>query len=337
MFRPAVRFGTLLTVLAVLAAACSQTTDQNVVRVYSGRHYDLEQAFTKFSEETGISIEFLTGTDSELRERIQAEGSETQADVYITVDASNLVNAAEAGLFSPIESPILDAAIPASLKDQDNQWFGLTVRARTIVYHPDRVMPDEIPSTYEELADPHWKGRVCLRNSSNAYTQSLVASLIANLGREAAFDVVSGWAENAEIMNNDVLILESIAEGLCDIGIANHYYLARLVDDDPDFPVKLVWAGQDGNGTHVNISGGGVTRHADDPDLGQQLLEWLATDGQNSFIDNNHEYPANPEVTASGLLTQQFGTDFVRDQLDASVFGALNADAVRLMDEAGYR
>jgi iron(III) transport system substrate-binding protein len=168
------------------------------------------------------------------------------------------------------------------------------------------------------------------------YTQSLVASLIAHHGEEEARAIVEGWARNAEILPNDVLILEYIADGICDVGITNHYYLARLLEEDPDFPVRLAWADQDGRGTHVNISGGGVTTYADDPDLAQQLLEWLATDGQSDFVDGNHEYPVNPAVEPEPLIAETFGTTFAQDPLDAAVFGSLNADAVRLMDEAGY-
>jgi iron(III) transport system substrate-binding protein len=321
--------------LAAVVAGCS-SGGEDVVRIYSGRHYDLEQAFVRFSEETGIDIEFLTGDDAELRERIAAEGEDTQADVYLTVDAGNLAIAAEQGLFQPLESPTLTDAVPASLRDPDGLWYGLTKRARTIVYHPDRVAPDEVPTTYEELAEPEWEGRVCLRNSSNVYTQSLVASLIAHHGEEEALAIVEGWADNAEILPNDILILEYIADGICDVGITNHYYLARLLEEDPDFPVRLAWADQDGRGTHVNISGGGVTTYADDPDLAQQLLEWLATDGQSDFVDGNHEYPVNPAVEPEPLIAETFGTTFVQDPLDAAVFGSLNADAVRLMDEAGY-
>ncbi len=322
--------------LAVLAAACTGG-DGEVVRIYSGRHYDLETAFVQFSEETGIAVEFLTGSDSELRERIFAEGDETQADVYLTVDAGNLAIAAEQDIFSPLDSDILTGAVPPSLQDPDGRWFGLTVRARTIVYHPDRVGGDEVPTTYEELAEPEWNGRLCLRNSTNVYTQSLVASLIAHHGADEALRIVRGWADNAEILANDTLILESIAEGLCDVGITNHYYLARLLEEDPDFPVELVWANQDGRGTHVNISGGGVTRFADDPVLAQRLLEWLATDGQSAFVDGNHEYPVNPSVAPEPLISREFGGSFLRDPLDAATFGGLNAEAVRLMDRAGYR
>lgn len=322
--------------LALAGTACS-SSDGETIRVYSGRHYDVEEAFLRFSDETGISVEFLTGTDAELRERIAAEGDETQADVFVTVDAGNLAVAAQQGLFQPLDSPVLDDAIPAELRDPDDQWFALSLRARTVVYHPDRVAPDEIPDTYEALADPEWDGRLCLRNSSNVYQQSLVASLIAEHGEDEARRIVDGWADDAEILANDVLILESIADGLCDVGIANHYYLARLLEDDPAFPVKLHWVDQDGRGVHVNISGGGVTKYADDPDLAQRFLEWLATDGQSIFVDGNHEYPANPTVEPEPLIAENFGVDFVRDPLNPAVFGALNADAVRLMDEVGYR
>ncbi|CAN5512776.1 Fe(3+) ABC transporter substrate-binding protein [soil metagenome] len=325
----------LLVGSAALAASCS-SDDADVLHVYSGRHYGIETAFEKFTEDTGIEVEFLTGNDGELRERIAAEGDETEADAYITVDAGNLAAAAEQGLFQPIDSPVLDAAIPAELRDPDDQWFGLTIRARTIVYSTDRMTLDEVPTRYEELAEPSWKGRLCLRNSSNVYQQSLVASLIAAHGEDEALRIVQGWADNAEILSNDVLILESIADGLCDVGITNHYYLGRKLEEDPTFPVGLVWANQDDRGVHVNISGGGVTTYSSHPELAQQFLEWLATDGQGILVDANHEYPANPDVPAEPLITEEFGTDFMRDPLDAATFGALNADAVRLMDEAGY-
>ncbi len=320
---------------AVALGACGGD-DGETIRIYTGRHYDLEEAFTQFADETGISIEFLEGNDAELRERIAAEGEDTEADIYMTVDASNLARAVEQDLFAPIDSPVLEQAVPASLRDPDRNWFALSRRARTIVYSMDRIAVEDVPTTYEELAEPEWDGRVCLRNSTNTYTQSLVASLIGNLGEDEALDVVSGWAENAEILPNDVITLNSVAEGLCDVAIVNHYYLARLLEEDPDFPVGLVWADQDGRGTHVNISGAGVTRFADDPELAQQLLEWLATDGQSVFVDGNHEYPVNPDVQPEQLIAETFGTTFVADDLNAAEFGRLNADAVRVLDEAGY-
>lgn len=333
--RTAIRLSLAAIVVAVATTACSGGGD--TLKVYSGRHYGIEAAFEQFTDDTGIEVEFLTGNDSELREKIAVEGADTEADAYITVDAGNLAAAAEEGLFQPVESAVLDAAIPPELSDPNHLWYGLTIRARTIAYNTERMDVDEVPTHYADLADPQWKGRVCLRDSSNVYQQSLVASLIAEEGEDEALRIVSGWADNAEILNNDVIILESIADGLCDIGIVNHYYLGRMLEEDPDFPVGLVWAEQDGRGVHVNISGGGITEYSKHPEQARQFLEWLATDGQNILVDANHEYPANPAVAPEPLISAEFGTDFKRDPLQASVFGALNGDAVRLMDDAGYR
>ena len=321
-----------LTTIAL--SACSD--DSETLRVYSGRHYGIEVAFDQFEEDTGIKLEFLTGNDGELRERIAEEQDETQADVYITVDAGNLVQAAEDGLFQPSGSAVLDEAVPEELRDPDGYWYGLTLRARTIVYNPDRIAEADVPATYEELAEPQWDGRVCMRNSLNGYQQSLVASLIAEHGEDEARRIVGGWADNAEILANDILILESVADGLCEVGVANHYYLGRLLAEDPDFNVALKWANQDDRGVHVNISGAGVTTWTDQPELALRFLEWLATDGQNVLVDLNHEYPANPAITPEPLIASEFGTDFLRDDLDAASLGALNPDAVRLMDEVGY-
>lgn len=333
--RRPLRFGIIALGAALVASACSGS-DGPTLHVYSGRHYDIEKAFELYEDETGVNIEFLTGNDGALRERIEAEGEDTEADAYITVDAGNLATAAADGLFQPLDSEILQSAIPTELSDPDGYWYALTIRARTIVYNSDLLDESDVPTTYEELAEPEWKGRICLRNSTNVYQQSLVASLIANHGDEEALRIVEGWADNAEILSNDVLILESLADGLCEVGITNHYYLGRLLEEDPDFPVDLVWADQDGRGVHVNISGGGVTKYSQEPELAREFLEWLATDGQDVLVSANHEYPANPSVAPEPLITREFGTDFVRDPLDAATFGALNADAVRLMDEAGY-
>lgn len=323
--------------LAVALAACGGD-DGPTLHVYSGRHYGVERAFEQYEEETGVDVEFLTGNDGELRERIVAEGEETEADVYLTVDAGNLAAAAEQGVFQPLDSPAMTDAIPAELRDPDNLWFGLAVRTRSIVHTADesRLPAEEVPATYADLTDPKWEGRLCLRRSADTYQQSLIASLIARDGYDATLEMVRGWVANAQIIPNDVALLETIAAGGCDVGIANHYYLAREYAENPDFPVLLRWADQDGNGVHVNVSGGGVTAHADEPELAQEFLEWLATDGQEIFVGDNYEYPANPAVAPDPLLGERFGTDVVRDQLNAAEMGRLNPDAVRLMDEAGY-
>ncbi len=319
--------------LALTATGCAGG-DDDVVRVYSARHYQLEQAFEKFNEETGIKVEFLFGSDAELREKIDAEGEDTQADVYMTVDAGNLANAAEQGIFAPLQSEVLDEAVPQGLRDPQDRWFGLAQRARTIIYSPERVDPSEL-STYEDLADPRWNDRLCLRQSTATYTQSLVASMIAADGEEATERVVSGWADNAEIFNNDVEIIDNIASGNCDVGIVNHYYLAQKLADEPDLPVELFWANQDTTGVHVNISGAGVTANADDPELAQQLVEWLATDGQEEFVSDNFEFPVNAEVAPVPIIAD-FGP-FRTQDIDAVAYGELNAAAVQLMARAGYK
>ncbi len=232
-----------------------------------------------------------------------------------------------------MDSAALREAVPENLRDPDGLWYGLSRRARTIVYDPADVDPSEL-STYEALADPEWEGRLCLRRSTNVYTQSLVASLIAHHGEDRALEIVRGWADNASILNNDIAILENIEAGACDVGITNHYYLARLLEDDPDFPVEVFWANQDDRGVHVNVSGAGVTRQADDPELAAQLIEWLATDGQEAFVAGNHEYPVNPAVEPDPLIAE-FGA-FEADTLNAAEFGSLNAEAIELMAEAGY-
>jgi iron(III) transport system substrate-binding protein len=330
--------GTCLLVLLVAGCGIVGGEDPDTVRVYSGRHYDLEQAFRAFADETGVSVEFLYGGDAELRERIAAEGEDTPADVYLTVDAGNLWQAAEEGLLAPLDSATLRDAVPAGLRDPDGRWYGLSMRARTVMYHPDRVDPAELASTdtYADLADPRWRGRLCMRDSTNSYTQSLVASLIAGHGEPRAREIVRGWVDNeVEIYPNDIQILENVAAGGCDVAIANHYYLARLLADEPDLPVALFWANQDGPGVHVNISGAGVLSDADDPELARQLIEWLATTGQNDFVDGNHEFPVNPAVQPEPLIAG-FG-EFRYEPIDASAYGELNARAVALMNEVGYR
>ena len=328
----------LLVLACLVVAGCGGSSlfvgDGDVVRVYSGRHYDLEDAFEAYAEDTDVSVEFLFGGDAELRERLQTEGENTLADVFMTVDAANLYQAAAANLLQPLDTSRIEGAVASNFQDPDGLWVGLSKRVRTIMYAPDRVDPSEL-STYEDLADPKWKGRLCMRDSANVYTQSLIASLIAHDTYDGALEVVKGWVANdVQIIANDIRILETIAAGGCDVGITNHYYLARLIAEDPGFGVLPFWANQDDRGVHVNISGAGVTINADNPDLATDLIEWLATDGQEAFVYGNYEYPVNPEVEPPPLV-REWGT-FKEDVLAASEFAALNADAIRLMNEAGY-
>lgn len=312
--------------------------DRGVVNVYTSRHYGVEQAFEEFTKETGIVVRFTTGSDAVLRERIKAEGRHTPADVYIAVDAGNLWLAAEEGLLSPLDSEVLAANIPQDLRDAENRWFGLTKRVRTIMYHPDRVSPEEL-STYEDLADPRWQGRLAMRPATHSYTQSLVANLIAIHGRERAGEIVRGWvANNPVLIDSDTRILETLAAGGADVALTNHYYLGRLLEADPNFPVRVFWAnqGEGSRGAHVNISGAGVTSHATNRDNAIVLLEWLSTPrGQKLFADSNHEFPANPAVEPHPII-EGFG-GFIADPISKAEYGRLQVDAIKLLDEAGYR
>jgi iron(III) transport system substrate-binding protein len=307
------------------------------LQVYTARHYDLEAAFAEFTDETGISVEFISGDDAELLERLKAEGDDTPADIFMTVDAGNLWNAARQDELAPLESEELERAVPEDLRDPQGRWFGLAMRARTITYNPDEVDPSEFDAeeSYAGLADPKWQGRLCMRDATASYTQSLVASLIDLHGRDRAREIVEGWVANdVDIMSNDILLLEAIDAGACDVGINNHYYLARELTEDPELNVDLHWASQEGAGTHVNISGAGVVKSSDNAGQAQQLLEWLATDGQNAFVDANHEYPVNPAVEPEPMIAE-WG-EFERMPLNAEAYGDLNAEAIDLLAEAGY-
>ncbi|HJR39590.1 MAG TPA: extracellular solute-binding protein [Nocardioidaceae bacterium] len=334
----------LIAAVAVLATTVSGCGFLGIgeepadLQIYSARHYDLEGAFGQFEEETGISVEFLFGDDAELLERLKGEGDDTPADVFMTVDAGNLWNAAQQGELAALDSPELEQSVPEDLRDPEGRWFGLAMRARTVTYNPDNVDPAEFDTeeTYAGLADPKWQGRLCMRDATASYTQSLVASLIDLHGREKALEIVQGWVDNdVEIMSNDILLLEAIDAGACDVGINNHYYLARELEEKPDLNVDLFWASQDGAGTHVNISGAGVVASSDAPDKAQRLIEWLAGPGQNAFVDGNHEYPVNPDVQPEPMIAE-FG-EFERMPLNAEAYGDLNAEALDVLAEAGYQ
>ncbi|HXG15038.1 MAG TPA: extracellular solute-binding protein [Calidithermus sp.] len=304
--------------------------------IYSARHYGQEAAFDAFTRKTGIPLKILNGSAGELFERLKAEGERSPADVLLTVDAGNLWNAARAGLLSRVDSPTLETNIPAHLRDPEGRWFGLTVRARTIVYNPTRVKPDEL-STYEALGDPRWKGRLCLRPSSYIYTQSLLATMIKRHGEARVEEIVRRWVANQPVLiNSDTKILEAIAAGQCDVGITNHYYLARLLARDPQFPVALFWANQQTTGTHVNISGAGVTAYAPHRAEAVRFLEFLSSpEAQQLFADLSFEYPANP-LAAVNRIVARWGK-FKQDDINVAAAGEFQAAAVRLADRAGYK
>jgi iron(III) transport system substrate-binding protein len=308
----------------------------NVV-VYSARIESLvKPMFDAFTEKTGIQVKYFTAGEKELFERLQSEGANTPADVFMTVDVGNLWIAENAGLLQGFESEVIDQNIPTHLRAKDNDWVGLSVRARPIMYSTERVKASEL-STYEALGDPKWNGKLCFRTSKKVYTQSLVAAMIKTLGEERTEGVVRRWITNQpRIFDSDSKLLEAIAAGQCDVGVANTYYLARLVAKDPQFPVAVFWPNQGDRGVHINISGAGVTKHAKHRDHAIKLIEFLSSpEAQNLFADANYEYPANPSVKPSTIITA-WG-DFKADTVDVAAAGELQAAAVKLMDRVGYK
>jgi iron(III) transport system substrate-binding protein len=326
----------LLLLTSMLVSAGSAPAAAEEIVIYSARHYGQEAAFDAFTKKTGIQLKILNGSTGELFERLKAEGDKSPADIMLTVDAGNLWNAARAGLLARTDSPELKANIPAHLRDPENRWVGLTVRARTIMYNTKKVKPSEL-STYEALGDPKWKGRLCLRTSGYIYNQSLLATMIKRHGEAKTESSVRGWVANEPILiNGDTKILEAIAAGQCDIGITNHYYLARLVSKDATFPVAPFWANQETTGTHVNISGAGITAHAKNRANAVKFLEFLSSpEAQQMFANLSFEYPANPQAAVHPVVSR-WGK-FKQDDVNIAAAGEFQAAAVRLADRAGYK
>jgi len=306
--------------------------------VYSARNEQLiKPVFDAYTKETGVEIKFTTGDAAVLIERLAAEGRNSPADILMTVDAGELWNATQRGLLRPVQSRTLARNIPPHLRDPQHRWFGFSQRARTIVYSPARVDPKQL-STYEALAEPQWKGRLCLRTSKKVYNQSLVATMIAAHGEKKTEQVVRGWVANlaTDVFANDTQLLEAIAAGQCDVGIVNTYYYGRIVKERPDFPVKVFWANQGAGGTHVNISGAGVTQNSRKAVAAIRFLEWLSSDkAQAHFAAVNMEFPANPAAPIDPIVAS-WGK-FKASPINVAEAGRLQPAAVRLMDRAGYR
>jgi iron(III) transport system substrate-binding protein len=320
-----------------LGAGAAVAGEQREVVVYSARIESLiKPMFDAFTRQTGIRVKFFSASEAELFERLKAEGSGTPADLLMTVDVGNLWLAQQAGLLQPFQSATVERNIPANLRARNNEWVGLSVRARTIAYSTERVRPDDL-STYEALGDARWRGRLCLRTSKKVYNQSMVAAMIKTLGEKRAEEVVRGWMANEpRIFASDTKLLESMAAGQCDVGLVNTYYLAQLKAKDATVPIALFWPNQQDRGVHVNISGAGVTRHAKHPAAAVKLIEYLSTpEAQNLYADVNYEYPANPAVKPSALLAA-WGS-FKADPVDVAAAGELQAAATKLMDRAGWK
>ncbi|MEW5891671.1 MAG: Fe(3+) ABC transporter substrate-binding protein [Pseudomonadota bacterium] len=331
------------TSLAALALSLSTVTALAAeVVVYSARNEQLiKPLFDAYTRETGVQVKFITDKEGPLMARLKAEGANTPADLFMTVDAGNLWQAAEEGLLQPVNSKSLQANIPAHLRDPDNQWFGLSVRARTLIYNPNKVKPGEL-STYEDLADPKWKGRLCLRTSKKVYNQSLVAMMIKEYGEPKTEQIVRGWVANlaTDPLPDDTKAMEAVAAGLCDVTLVNTYYFGRLMEKKPNLPLAIFWPNQNvkakNAGVHVNISGAGVTKHAKNRQEAIRLLEWLASDkAQNLYADVNLEYPVNPKVKPDPVVAA-WG-NFKQNLINVAEAGRLQTQAVMLMDRAGYK
>lgn len=346
------RHGLLALVTAILVIAVSyisqslpSTAQTNrVVNVYSARHYNTDNAlYEGFTKKTGIKVNKVDAEADKLIERIKSEGTNSPADVLITVDAGNLWRAEEAGLLQPIRSNTLERTIPANLRDPQGSWFGFSKRARVIMYNKNKVKPSEL-STYEDLANPKWKGRLVIRSSSNIYNQSLVGSLLAANGARKteawAKGVTANFARKPE--GNDTAQIKAVASGVADLTVANTYYLVRLMEskksDEKAAAAKIgvFFPNQGDRGAHVNISGGGVVKNAPNKEAAIKFLEYLvSTAAQENFAKGNNEYPVVAGISPDSVLAS-YGT-FKEDRLNAGTFGKNNAEALKIMDRAGWK
>ena len=324
----------------MLAAAQGALGDE--VNVYSARHYDTDLAlYERFEETTGITVNLIEGNSDGLIERIRNEGELSPADLLITVDAGRLWRAHEQGVFQPVDSAVLNERIPAHLREPGGHWFGLSKRARVIVYNAAAGLSDNI-ARYEDLADESLLGKVCMRSSGNIYNLSLLGALIEHHGAEAAEAWAKGVVANFHRppQGNDTAQLRAVASGECGVSIANTYYIGRLLGSESAADRGVVAAlgvlfpNQADRGAHVNISGAGVVRHAPHRDNAVRFLEYLSGDfAQGLFAEGNNEYPV---VGAAAGPVSELGT-FKEDAVNASVFGANQALAVKVFDRAGWQ
>ena len=325
-------------IIPVLAAASGE------VNLYSARKEKLiKPLLDQFTAETGIQVNLVTGKADALLQRLQSEGRNTPADLLITTDAGRLHRAKVAGLTQAVESGVLTSQVPSSFRDPEGHWFGLSLRARPILYVKGVVAPEEL-SSYEALSDPAWKGRVCIRSSNNIYNQSLVASLIAANGQTATETWAQGLVANMARppRGGDRDQIKAAAAGVCDIAIANTYYLAGMLTSkdaaqrEAAEKLAVFWPNQQGRGAHVNVSGASVTKTAKNRENAIRLLEFLVSEkSQSWYAEANGEFPVRSDVAASELL-ESWGA-FKMDTLNLSNLGELNPDAVKLMDRAGWK
>jgi iron(III) transport system substrate-binding protein len=339
--------GLLVGVVAVMIAlgAGAGGGEASEVVVYSARsHYGQEPAIEAFTRKTGIQVKIFGGNSSELFERLRAEGDKTPADVLITVDAGRLWRAEQLGFFQPVKSALLDARIPASLREPGGLWFGFSLRARLIAYNKAKVKPAEVPA-YESLAEPQWKGRICMRSSTNIYNLSLMGAMIDHLGEQKA----GQWAQAIKAnlardpRGGDTDQLKSVAAGECDVTLTNQYYYARLMrSDKPEEReiagrIGVVFPNQASWGTHINISGAGVMKHAPHRQAAVKFLEYLAGDGaQRYFADGNNEWPVVAGVKPGNPVLKMFGA-FKQDALNVAALGRNQPGAQKIYDRVAWK
>jgi len=328
---------------ALLLAASPLALANGELNLYSSRHYDTdERLYSDFEELTGIKINRIEGKADELITRMEAEGENSPADVLLTVDTSRLERAKQAGVLQSVESPVLEARIPGYLQDDDNQWYGFSQRARILFYDKDKVA--EPPLTYQDLADPKYKGMICIRSSSNVYTQTITAALIEHLGEDAVKDwataVVGNFARDPQ--GGDTDQLRGIVSGECAIAMSNTYYFGRAIRkpvkglSDSVEKVGWVFPNQESIGAHMNLSGGGVAKNAPNKENAIKFLEYLASDqAQQYFSAGNDEYPAVPGVGLSPSVAK-LGF-FKPDDVDASKIAANVPAAQKVLNEAGWK
>ena len=345
----------LLLTLLIVSSSCKNDKNnqdsqektivkEEVVNVYTHRHYPADQElFANFENQTGIKVNVVNAKADELIQKMSEEGEQSPADVLITVDAGRLVRAKDKNLLQSIDSKKLNKIIPTNLKDEDNQWFALTKRARVIVYAKDRIKPEQL-STYEDLTSSIWNKKILIRSSGNIYNQSLLASLIANNGEESAKDwatkIVANMSRSPK--GNDRDQVKAVVAGEGDIAVVNTYYIGKLLNSKNPEEVKagngvgVFFPNQEGRGTHINISGAGVAKYAPNKDNAVKFIEFLASaEAQEVFAKANYEYPVNQNVKPSELL-QSWGA-FKEDTLTLSLLGKNNKKAVILFDEAGWK
>jgi len=323
-------------VIAALAVAAFALGGGADIVVYNGRsQYGDEAVFTQFEKETGLKVELRGGTAPELYERLRSEGSDTPADLLVTTDLANLWRAKESGLLAPVDTPALRDHIPEQYRDGDNEWWGLSTRIRTPMRSTERV-PENAVRSYADLGDPRFKGRLCLRTSNNEYNQSLVADRIAKDGAEATEKLLRAWMANDPlVLGSDVDVLNAIKGDKCDVGLTNHYYLGRILKDDPDFPVAPAWPDQQGRGAHTNLSGVGLVKGATHRANAIRLMEYLTGPEAQRGIVANSEFAANPDVPPAPHLSAW--ADVKTDPIDVAKAGADLDEAVAMMQRVGWK